>query len=64
MRHKTRRYNDLQITYDTDAITALRKAKVYLLHDNLNRQDNFLRALHVARGNPSPHIYVKMGRIP
>lgn len=49
---------DLQVTYDTDHITTLRKANVLLFHDNRNTQVRSLRASHVASGNPSPYKIV------
>lgn len=43
---------DLQVTYDVNVITAVRKGNVRLVHDNLKTEVRFLQASHVASGNP------------
>lgn len=43
---------ELQVTYDTSVITAVRKANARLVHDNRKTEARFLRILHVASGNP------------
>lgn len=45
--------------YDTDFITAVRKANLRLFHENRNTQVRFLRASQVANGNPSPHKLIR-----
>lgn len=42
---------DLQVTYDANVITAVRKASVRLVHNNRKTEVRFLRASHVASGN-------------
>lgn len=50
---------DLQVTYDTIVITAVRRGNVCLVHENRKTEVRFLRALHVASGNPSLNIIVR-----
>lgn len=44
---------DLQLIYDTNVITAVRKANLRLVHDNRTMEVRFLRASHVASVIPS-----------
>lgn len=50
---------DLQVTYDANVITAVRKANVRLVHDNRKTEGRFLRASHVASGSPSLNKIVR-----
>lgn len=50
--HKDVATIELQVTYDTSVITAVRKANARLVHDNRKTEARFLRILHVASGNP------------
>lgn len=50
---------DLQLPFDADVVTAVRKANVRLLHDNRMTQVRFLMASHVMSGNPSPNKIVR-----
>lgn len=47
----------MQLTYDANVFTAVRKANVGLVHDNRTMEVRFLRASNVASGNPS---YIKI----
>lgn len=42
---------DLQVTYDGNVITAVRKANEFLVHDDRKAEVRFLRASHFSRGN-------------
>lgn len=49
---------DLQVTYDAKIVLAVRKANVRLEHGNCKPEVRFLRASHVASGNPCPNKIV------